>query len=335
MKRRSSLSAVCRHLGGPEAVMLEATDPREPGDQDVVIDVKAASLNFPDLLMTYGKYQFRPPLPFVIGMEGAGVIARMGRKCRHFRLGDKVMFKGKTGACSETITVHEGSVEPLPENLSFEEGAAFSVTFQTAYVALSRRANLQPGETVLISGAGGGVGQASVAVAKGLGATVIAMASHAEKLDIAHRSGADHLIHYNDYRFAEKVLDLTGGKGANVILDPVGGPVLEEGVKSLAWSGRLLTVGFASDSFGKVPLNLLQEKGASLVGVRAGEYGRRNPEDGEKAFQELVELTEACDLKPWIGDVASLAEVSDRLKAMQERRVLGKQIIRIDSSLNI
>ncbi|MFT6557474.1 NADPH:quinone oxidoreductase family protein [Sneathiella sp.] len=329
MKTTKFTAAICTHLGGPKQVRLETIEAGPLQKNEVLIDVKAAALNFPDLLMTYGKYQFKPSLPFVVGMEGAGVITAIGRPDCPFQMGDKVMFKGKTGACGYMICVDMDQVLHLPKSLTFEEGAAFSVTFSTAYIALRRRARLKPGEYLLVLGAGGGVGQASIAVGKALGATVIAAASSDEKLEIAKASGADYLIRYDENRFAETVLRITHGQGAGVILDPVGGDLLEESVRSLAWQGRLLTVGFASGSFGHVPLDLLREKGATLVGVRAGEYGRRNPAAGLSAQSELAALTEKHGLKPYIGKSWHFDEVGKALLAMEKRQVTGKQIIKM------
>lgn len=329
MTTRMSLSAVCHGLDGPEKIVLEKILVASPEENEVIVRVQAASLNFPDVLMTYGKYQFKPELPFVIGMEGAGDIVETGSGCRRFKVGDKVLFKGKTGACSEYVKIRETELTALPESLTFEQGAAFSITFHTAYVALVKRGLLKHGETLLVSGAGGGVGQASVAVGKALGASVIAMASTEEKIAIAERSGAEHSILYDDYQFSDHIMLITKGQGADVILDPVGGSVLAESTKCLAWGGRLLTVGFASHSFGSVPLDILQEKGGSLVGVRAGEYGRRNPGAGMKAQEELMTLTQEHKLKPWIGGVQPLKDVAHSLKAMEQRNISGKQVIKM------
>lgn len=323
----TSLSAICTHLDGPTSIEMRHIDLPALGDEEVQIRGKAAALNFPDLLMTYGKYQFKPTVPFAIGMEGAGEVVALGQKVTGFTVGDRVMFKGKTGACSEFINVPQTQVDLLPEMLTFEEGAAFGVTFHTAYVSLARRGRLKAGETLLVHGAGGGVGQAAVAVGKALGATVFATASNEEKLNIARQSGADYLINYAEGSFSDEIMRITDGVGVDIILDPVGGEVLNSSVNCLAWSGRLLSVGFASGDFGNLSLLELQQKGGALIGVRAGEYGRRDPAAGRSAFDELTKLTIEKNLRPWIGGIWQSDEVSEALRAMEDRNVFGKQVI--------
>ncbi len=355
-------AAICSSLEGPDAVQITSMNLGQLAGGKVRIAVKAAALNFPDLLMTYGKYQFRPELPFVIGMEGAGVIVELptpapavdlqvnakkntvdlevnrrgenvdlqvNSKLANLKIGDAVTFRGKTGAIAEQIDVDISQISPIVPTLTFEEAAAFGVTFQTAYVALVPRAKIKAEEVVLVHGAGGGVGQAAVATAKALGATVIATASSAEKLAIAEVSGADYLINYTDTDFAKEVIKITAGRGANVILDPVGGTALEHSVDCIAWQGRILSVGFASGSFGRVDLARLQQRGASIVGVRAGEFGRRNKAAGVKAERELFALAQDKNLKPYIGKIWSLQETVEALKAMENRSVLGKQVVKI------
>ncbi|WP_025898482.1 NADPH:quinone oxidoreductase family protein [Sneathiella glossodoripedis] len=320
---------VCSHLNGPAQIELKTLQGRELAAGEVRISVKAAALNFPDLLMTYGKYQFRPELPFILGMEGAGVILQTGEGVTGFQVGEAVTFRGKTGAIAEEIVVGIENVSSMVPTLSYEEAAAFGVTFQTAYVALVPRANLKAGQVVLIHGAGGGVGQASVAVAKALGGTVIATASTDEKLSIAKTSGADHVINYRKQNFVEEVHKYTNGRGVDVVLDPVGGDALRQSVFCLAWQGRILSVGFASGSFGEVDLRELQRRGGELVGVRAGEYGRRNPAAGRQVHSELFDLAIRKSLKPYIGKTWELQNCRDALIAMERREVVGKQVIRI------
>jgi len=327
MIKTTTLSAVCSDLGGPSSVQMRHIDLPSLRTTDIQIKVKAAALNFPDLLMTYGKYQYRPTLPFIIGMEGAGEVIAVGSDVGRFQVGNRVMFKGKTGACSDYINVEQSQAEIMPESLSFEEGAAFGVTFHTAYVSLVKRGHLKEGETLLVHGAGGGVGQAAVTVGKALGAKVFATASNTEKLSVAKESGADYLINYADGNFSENIMRETNGQGVDVILDPVGGHVLDSSVPCLAWNGRLLTVGFASGDFGNVSLIQLQQRGGSLIGVRAGEFGRRNPEAGRAAYNELKNLTIEKKLRPFIGRAWQATEVADALRAMETRNVVGKQVI--------
>ncbi len=324
--------AQCQSLQGPNAVELRQNAIPELQKGEVLVKVVAAALNFPDLLMTYGKYQFKPEPPFTIGMEGAGRVVACSPDVENFKIGANVMFRGKTGAVAAYKVAAVDDLSPMPVTLGFLEAAAFGVTFQTAYVALAKRGRLQRGETVLIHGSGGGVGQASVAVAKALGATVIATASSSEKMAIAKQSGADHVINYVETNFAEQVMSITRQQGVDLVLDPVGGEILGQSLACLAWQGRILTVGFASGSFGNVNLEHLQSLSGSIVGVRAGEYGRRNPEAGKIAFNEMLRLTEECGLSPYIGKTWELSEIVPALTSMQARSVIGKQVIRIDGS---
>ncbi len=330
MNTLTSKAGLCTSLEGPSNLKIEKIQVPFPTGAEIRIAVRAAALNFPDLLMTYGKYQYRPPVPFVVGMEGAGVVQDIGPEVKRFKVGDKVIFKGKTGACSEYVNVEEVAAECLPASLSFEGGAAFAVTFYTAYIAMAVKGGLKPGETLLVHGAGGGVGQASVSVGKALGATVIATASNSDKLDVARRSGADFTINYKEKPFANEVNEMTGGKGADVIMDPVGGWVLDESIKCLSWAGRLLCVGFASGDFGNISLSRLQEQGGVLMGVRAGEFSRRNPSRGKQAYSELSQLIVEKRLKPWIGRRWPLDNVAEAIESMEKREVVGKQIITIN-----
>ena len=324
-----SRAAICDALIGPDGVSLQKQRllPLVPGQ--IRVRLKAAALNFPDLLMTYGKYQFKPDLPFVLGMEGAGIVEEVKDISSAFKSGDAVLVKNKTGIFAEHMTASEAQIEPMPRNLSFEEAAAFTVTFLTAHVSLVDKAQIKPGETLLVLGAGGGVGQAAVALGKAVGAIVIAAASSEEKLAIARASGADHLIDYSRQDFAKAVQEITKGQGADVILDPVGGRFFEESLHCIAWYGRLLIVGFASGEFGVLKADLPVAKGCSVIGVRAGEFGRRDPAAGRRSMTNLHRLAEEKDLKPFIGKRWPLHQVTDALRAMENRNVAGKQVILI------
>ena len=330
MTDKFATATICHDLGGPNAVRLEQQPlkPLEPGE--LRIRLKAAALNFPDLLMTYGKYQFKPELPFVLGMEAVGIVEETMDLKGRYKIGDAVLYKSKTGAFATHATVLPRQIDPVPTNLTYAEAAAYSVTFLTAYVSLVERARLREGETLLILGAGGGVGQATVALGKALGARVIATASSPEKLAVAKESGADHLINYQNEAFPTRVQEITNGTGADVILDPVGGSFFEQSLDCIAWSGRLLVTGFAGGEFGVLKANLPIEKGCSVIGVRAGEFGRRDPEAGERVRQELKRIVEEKDLRPVIGKSWPLARISDALRAMERREATGKQIILID-----
>jgi len=325
-----NLSSICQSLEGPGRVIHAEVPLAELKDNELLIEVKAAALNFPDLLMTYGAYQFRPELPFVVGMEGAGVVLEAGCDANHVNPGDKVLFRGKTGACARLKIAQNTDVSLMPGHLDFTDAAAFGVTFQTAYVALAKRGRLQAGEWLLVHGAGGGVGQACVSVGKAFGAKVIATASSEDKRAIAKQSGADFIIDYSEQCFSEAVMDVTQGQGVDLIMDPVGGWVLNESVYCLSWMGRLLTVGFAGGDFGNIDLKVLAQKSGELIGVRAGEYGRRNPEAGQQAYGELLQLAEKNDLRPHIGAVWNAWEVAAALKSMEDRIAIGKQVIFIN-----
>lgn len=323
----TSKKAVCMSLDGPQAVVLKEV-PQEPLQAgEYRVRMHAAALNFPDLLMTYGKYQFKPEVPFILGMEGAGVIAEHQDPGSDFNLGDPVLVKGKTGAFASHMTVTRAQLAKMPKTLSFEEAAAFSVTYLTAHVSLVDKAKVKPGETVLILGAGGGVGQASVEVAKAKGAIVIAAASSEAKLALAEQSGADFLINYQQEDFAVEVQKITNGIGADVILDPVGGQYFEKSFDCIAWAGRILIVGFAGGEFGVLKTNLPSEKGCSVIGVRAGEFGRRDPVAGRRSFDQLIKLTEENNLKPLIGRRWRQDQITEALEAMERRDVVGKQVI--------
>ncbi|MDF2367543.1 NADPH:quinone oxidoreductase family protein [Sneathiella sp.] len=323
-------ATICHDLSGPDGVRLEPQQqaPLAPGQMRVRL--KAAALNFPDLLMTYGKYQFKPELPFILGMEAVGIVEETTDPAGPYKVGDAVLYKNKTGAFATYATVEATQIEPMPKHLTYAEAAAFSVTFLTAYVSLIERGRLKAGETLLVLGAGGGVGQATVALGKALGATVIAAASSADKLRIAKESGADHLINYHDVSFPERVQEITNGRGADVILDPVGGTFFEQSLDCIAWAGRLLVAGFAGGEFGVLKANLPIEKGCSVIGVRAGEFGRRDPVAGARVSIGLRKFAEAENLRPIIGKAWPLAHISDALRAMERRDATGKQIILID-----
>jgi len=329
MTDTASKKAICLSLNGPKAVVVKEmpNEPLKAGEYR--IRMRAAALNFPDLLMTYGKYQFRPGVPFILGMEGAGIIEEFLDPVSDYSLGDPVLVKGKTGAFAEHVTVTRTQLAVMPRNLSFEEAAAFSVTYLTAHVSLDDKARVKPGETVLILGAGGGVGQASVNVAKAMGAIVIAAASSDAKLALAKQSGADFLINYQKDDFAVEVQKITNNEGADVILDPVGGEYFEKCFECIAWAGRILIVGFAGGEFGVLKTNLPAKKGCSVIGVRAGEFGRRDPVAGRRSFEKLIKLTEENDLKPLIGKRWTLDQVKDALIAMERRDVVGKQVVTI------
>jgi NADPH2:quinone reductase len=298
----------------------------------VLVDVKAAALNFPDVLMTRGLYQERPPLPFIPGLEFAGVVAEVGEGVTHFVPGDRVVgFSGQ--AVAEKVVARQESVMRTPGTLDFLAASGISLTYFTTYHALKQRAQLQPGETLLVLGAGGGVGTTAVELGKIMGARVIAAASTAEKLEIARSLGADHLINYATEDLRERVKEITRGAGVDVVYDPVGGALAEPAVRSLAWNGRFLVIGFAAGEVPKLAANLLLLKSASLVGVFWGAFAKREPQVQLQNARELWELFEAGRLMPVVGRVYALEDGASALAALESRQAKGKVVIAVDPEL--
>jgi NADPH2:quinone reductase len=293
-----------------------------------MVRVHAAALNFPDLLMTRGGYQFRPELPYVVGMEGAGEVVSIGAQVDDVRMGDSVCFRGRSGACAEACVVSASDLHPIPAGFEFAEAAGYQIGALTAYVALVQRGGLQAGETLLVHGASGGMGLAAVQLGHALGARVIAAGTSAQKLAVAARCGADEVID-SVPAFRERVLQLTDGLGAEVIFDPVGGDVFDESTHCIAWGGRLLVVGFASGRIPDLRANLPLLKGFSVVGVRAGESGRRDPARGARAQREIERFAATGVFRPHIGARFPLADGVEALRAMAGRRVAGKIVIEL------
>jgi NADPH2:quinone reductase len=291
--------------------------------------VRAAALNFPDLLMTQGKYQHRPPLPFVAGMECAGDVVETGAGVAWPKVGDTVCFGAHSGAFTEELVAPAALLRPVPKGFSMAEGAAYGVAALTAWVALVRRGALQRGETLLVHGASGGTGLAAVQLGRYLGASVIATGSSHAKLLAAREQGARHTLCVapGAQGLSDAVKALTDGRGADVIFDPVGGDLFDASVHCSAWGGRLLVVGFASGRIGSVPSNLPLIKGFSVVGVRAGEYGRRDPERGAQNRQAVEALAAQGLFRPRIGARFAFDRLPEACSAMAQRRVAGKIVI--------
>ena len=318
---------LCRSLGGIES--LEVGDMPSPvaARGQVLVDVKAAGVNFPDLLMTQGKYQFKPPLPFAPGCELAGVVKAVGEGVTHVQPGDRVLALVMHGAFAEEALADARAVVPIPEAIDFATAASFMFTYGTSYHALKDRAALQPGETLLVLGAAGGVGLAAVELGKLMGARVIAAASSAEKLDACRSRGADETIDYTTEDLKERVKALTGGRGVDVVYDPVGGDYSEAALRGMAWKGRFLVVGFANGEIPRIPLNLALLKGCAIVGVFWGSFTTKEPEANAANVRELVGHISAGRLAPLVSDRYPLARGVDALRAMQERRVKGKVVV--------
>ena len=320
---------VCHTLTGPQDLRLEHAWP-EPvaGAGQVLVEVKAAALNFPDVLMTRGLYQERPPLPFVPGLELAGVVAEVGAGVGRFRRGDRVVAYASQ-AVAERVAVRQEFVMPMPSTLDFVEASGLCLTYFTSHHALKQRGRLAHGETLLVLGAGGGVGTTAVELGKLAGARVIAAASTPEKLEVARRLGADELVDYTREDLRERLKAITGGAGVDVVYDPVGGALTEAAVRSLAWNGRYLVVGFAAGEIPKLPINLLLLKGAALVGVFWGAFAKREPAEQMRNARELWELFEAGKLKPVVGRVYALEQGAAAFAALEGRASTGKVVIKV------
>ncbi|MBR1163443.1 NADPH:quinone oxidoreductase family protein [Bradyrhizobium elkanii] len=315
-------AVVCRELGPPERLQLEnfASVPLQPGQ--VRVAIRAAGINFPDILMAAGEYQLKPPLPFTPGSEAAGDVVEVNNAAG-VAVGDKVIVKMRFGAyCDETVATPSQLV-PVPSTFDYAEGATFLAAHGTAYHALIDRGQIKPGEVLLVHGAGGGVGLAAVEIGKLLGATVIAAASSEEKLAIARARGADHLVLYAREPFRDAVKRLTDGRGADVVFDPVGGEVFENSMRCINWGARILVVGFTG-GIGLARTNLLMIKGASVLGVRAGEAVRKDPALGDVRFKALSEWAEAGRVRPNISHRLPLEDYAKAMRLLIERKAIGR-----------
>ena len=320
---------VCKEYGPPGSLVIEEHDDPVPGKGQVLVDIEAAGINFPDVLVIAGKYQVKIPTPFVPGNEAAGVVSAVGTGVTQFAVGDKVIINTTCGAFAEKCVADVHATAPLPEDLSFEQGAGFSVTYGTSYHALKQSANLQPGETVLVLGAAGGVGITAVEIAKAMGARVIAAASSEQKLEFARSAGADELINYSEVPLKETVKELTGGNGADIVYDPVGGELADQAFRATAWHGRYLVIGFASGDIPKFPANIALLKEASIIGVWWGTWATKNPQLQIRNMLEMAQLVKEGVLTPRVTESYSLDDYVDAFKAITERRARGKVTLRM------
>tara|TARA_R110002072_G_scaffold130059_1_gene268835 strand:+ start:3286 stop:4263 length:978 start_codon:yes stop_codon:yes gene_type:complete len=321
-------AVVCKEHGLPDKLELVQDWPEpEIGEHDVLIEVKAAGLNFPDVLIIQGKYQMQPEMPFVPGGECAGVVTAVGAGVSRFKVGDKVISAGGSGAFCQKIAVHELGAFPMPAGLSFEQAAGVSITYFTSYYALKQRADLQPGETLLVLGAAGGVGTSAIELGKQMGAKVIAAASTDEKLELCKKLGADEVINYSRENLKDAIKNLTAGRGVDVVYDPVGGDYAEPAIRGMAWNGRYLVIGFASGPIPKIPLNLTLLKGCSLVGVFWGRFVGEEPEENLRNVEALWELFASGKISPVVTDSFPIEQYEEAFNCMIERRARGKVII--------
>ncbi|MHA7900870.1 MAG: NADPH:quinone oxidoreductase family protein [Henriciella sp.] len=318
---------VCHALSDDfSGVEIREVEPPTPGPGEVLIEVRATSLNFPDLLLCQGKYQLKLDPPFIPGMDLAGTVAALGEGVDSFAIGDAVCGGARFGGFAEYAVVKADGLQHKPDNLSFDEAASYSAAYLTAYVALVRRGRLQAGETLLVHGASGGVGMAAVDVGKLLGATVIATGGSDDKLAKVRAYGADHVLNTRD-GFRNQVKGLTDGRGADVIYDPVGGDVFDESVRCIAFDGRLLVIGFTSGRIASVSTNMPLIKGFSVVGVRAGEYGRRFPDRGRENVRQIWAWAREGKTRPYVHDRLPLAQALQGFRDLQNRKIVGKLIL--------
>jgi NADPH:quinone reductase len=315
-------AVVCRELGPPERLRLEtfASAPLLPGE--VRIAVHAAGINFPDILMAAGEYQLKPELPFTPGVEAAGEVTEVNG-AEGAAVGDRVIVKMRHGAYADEAVVAPSQLMPLPSGFDYAEGATFLAAHGTAYHALIDRGQVQSGEVLLVHGAGGGVGLAAVEIGKLLGATVIAAASSEDKLAVAQAKGADHLVLYGREPFRDAVKRITDGRGADVVFDPVGGEVFENSLRCIAWGARILVIGFTG-GIGLARTNLVLIKGASVLGVRAGEAVRRNPALGDVRLKALTAWAEAGKIRPHISHRLPLEDYAQAMRLLIERKAIGR-----------
>lgn len=318
---------VLRELGGPEALVREELESPRPSPGEVRVALRAIGCNFADTLITRGRYQVRPELPFAPGLEGVGEVVEVGEGVERVNLGDRVLAIVPFGAYASELLAPEARVFPLPERASDEDGVALGVAYQTSMLALASRAALRAGETLLVHAAAGGVGLAAVQIGKALGATVIGTAGTPEKLELVRSAGADHALDYRDGTWVEQVKSLTGGRGADVIYDPVGGETFDLSTKCIAFSGRILVIGFAGGTIPTLALNRLLVKNFSVVGVHWGAYFDRDPETLEADARALFELYERGLIKPVIADRFPLERAEDALEALGNRKTVGKVVL--------
>ena len=318
---------LCEQPTGLDALQWKELPTPEPGPQQVRVAIRAASLNFPDILIVQNKYQFKPDPPFVPGSEYAGVIEAVGSEVKGLKTGMQVAVIGGTGGFGTHAIADANRAQPLPPGFTFEHGAAFTFTYGTSHHALIDRAALQAGETVFVLGAAGGVGTAALQIAKAAGARVIAGVSSQRKVDLCLSLGADAAINYSTDNLREALKQHTAGKGPDVIYDPVGGDLAEPSFRSIAWRGRYLVVGFAQGGIPALPLNLALLKGAAIVGVFWGDFLRREPAASARGMQQLAQWYAQGLIKPVIDQVLPMARLREALARMGSREALGKIVM--------
>ena len=320
---------LCKSYGPPENLVIEDVPDLEPEAGEAIVDVYAASLNFPDTLQIQGKYQFQPPMPFSPGSEVGGIIRKLGPNMDGFKVGDRVMATPSIGGMAEQVRCAAAGLRKIPDNMDFKTAAGFAMVYTTSYHALKQRARIKPGETLLVLGASGGVGMAAVELVKIMGARVIAAASSDEKLEFVKQADPDELLNYGDGELKEKVKAMTDGKGADVIYDPVGGDLFDQSTRCINWNGRLLVVGFTSGRIPSYPANLALLKGSSMVGVFLGRFRKEEPDAYEQNFQELLDMYRSGKIKPIVTESFAFEDYVAAFNVFRDRRVMGKVTLEI------
>jgi NADPH2:quinone reductase len=320
-------AVLCKEWGGPEKLVVEEV-PLPPIRAGAVrVAVEAAGINFADLLLVSGQYQEKPPLPFTPGSEAGGVITEVGAGVTNFKTGTRVMALTGGGAFAEEVVVDEARVFPISPKMDFASAAGFPVAYGTSHGALEWRARLQPNEWLLVHGAAGGVGLTAIEVGKAMGARVIACAGGAEKLEIARQHGADHLIDYSREDIRERVKGITGGRGVDVIYDPVGGDVFDASLRCIAWGGRIIIIGFASGRIPQVPANIALVKNIDVIGFYWGSYQKHRPELLRQSFSQLFRWFEEGKIKPHVSHRLDLKEVPQAMGLLRDRKSTGKVVL--------
>jgi NADPH:quinone reductase-like Zn-dependent oxidoreductase/acyl dehydratase len=320
---------LCQNFENSQSLLLQDIPTPIITDNQVLISVRACGVNFPDILIIQGKYQFKPKLPFAPGGEVSGVIIALGKNVTQFSIGTRVLALCGWGGFAEQVAVDANRVFPIPDQMDWIMSAGTLYNYGTSYYALKQKAEIKPGETILILGAAGGVGLAAVELAKQMGAFVIACASTEDKLNICKSKGADFTINYKEEDLKEKIREITNNKGVDIVYDPVGGVFAEPALRSMAWKGRYLVVGFASGSIPNIPLNLALLKGCSIIGIFWGSFAEKEPQENYKNLGALVQWLLSGRINPHIFKIYSLENASDALHDLQDQKVIGKAIVKV------
>lgn len=320
-------AVLCKQWGRPDDLVIEEISSPQVGAEDVLIEVKAVGINFPDVLMVAGRYQAKPPFPFIPGGEVSGIVIACGQKVTKFKVGDRVSALCGTGGLAEQVSTSQNHVFLIPESMDFSAASSFMVAYGLAYIGLAHRAQLKKGETLLVHGASGGIGLAAVDMGKNLGATVLATAGSQEKLDIVAQQGAKYLINYQDEDFYEVVNELTKGKGVNVIYDPVGGDLFDQSLRCISWEGRILVIGFASGRIPEISVNRLLLKNLSLYGLFFGAYKYHNPAIIGDAIPKVITYFEEGDIKPYVSQTFRFEDASKALNTLGYKDSIGKIVV--------